>query len=156
MHFECSGADISGRTSCCPAITPGSPIKHHRSLSGGSCHPGAAVATHSHEQARSRRRHAAGARQRVGQGQVSAPSIAAAACGRPWQAAVEQRRPASARGPPLLAPDPPCRQHGALGFSGIPRTEAEELAKEVAALQAKVRRRRRQGLLLALHSRLFN
>lgn len=61
------------------------------------------------------------------------------------------------RGPPLPTPGPPCRQHGALGFSGIPRTEAEELAKEVAALQAKVRRRRRrQGLLLALHSRLFN
>lgn len=31
-----------------------------------------------------------------------------------------------------------CRQHGALGFNGIARTEAEELANRVAALEAQV------------------
>ena len=48
--------------------------------------------------------------------------------------------------PPRPVPGSPCRQHGALGFSGIPRTEAEELANQVAALKAQVQRRRRQGL----------
>ena len=33
----------------------------------------------------------------------------------------------------------PCRQHGALGFNGIARNEAEELANRVAALEAQVR-----------------
>lgn len=35
-----------------------------------------------------------------------------------------------------------CRQHGALGFNGIARTEAEELANRVAALEAQARCRR--------------
>ena len=94
--------------------------------------------------------HAAGARQRVGQGQVSAQGIAPGASGRPQPSSCRAAALPAPPAPRRLPTASPCRQHGALGFSGIPRTEAEELANQVAALQAKVRRR--QGLLLAVRS----
>lgn len=81
-----------------------------------------------------RRRHACGSQQRVGQGQVSAQAGRGGAC-ELLAAAVLHQTGAPAH--TLLAAN--CRQHGALGFNGIARTEAEELANRVATLEAQVR-----------------
>lgn len=86
-----------------------------------------------------RKRHARRAQQCVGKGQVSGMEERTGPC-ELLAAAVQPSNLGAADG--LLAA--PCRQHGALGFDGIARTEAEELANRVASLEAQVGGCRRQ------------
>ncbi len=86
---------------------------------------------------------------------MSAQGIAPGASGRPQPSSCRAAALPAPPAPRRLPTASPCRQHGALGFSGIPRTEAEELANQVAALKAQVRRRQRQGFALVARCRLL-